>query len=227
MEVKGTLGERALFSFIRLFGRYMLGLYFWTVRIVNDRDSLAVFNRAPSPSGIFAFWHHSVFPAMWHQRRTHAALLISQAREGESAARMAASVGYHVVRGSPTRGGSGGMRKLLHLLRSGYHIVSITPDGSRGPRYSVKLGVLMLAQKAGRPITPSAIGLSRYWELNTWDRFRIVKPFSKGIHVFGEPMEVPPDADKARLAELAGELRARMIALQNEADRRAAAMRWW
>lgn len=225
MELKGTLGEQLLFSLVGIVGRWILGLYFSTIRIVNDPHSLGMLNRAPSPRGIFALWHQNVLLAMWHHRRTRSAILISPSREGEFAARVASSLGYHVLRGSPTRGGAAGMRELLRVARSGSHGISITPDGSHGPRHSVKHGVIMLAQRSGRPIAPLVIGLSKYWALNTWDRFRIPKPFARGINLFGEPLTIPPDAGGAQLAELTRELRARMIALQDDADRRALAMR--
>ena len=60
----------------------------------------------------------------------------------------------------------------------------------------------------------------------SWDRFRIPKPFSRGYACWGEPLTVPPDADEAALKRLAAELRARMIALEEFADRMARTRGW-
>jgi len=141
----------------------------------------------------------------WHCRRTKSAILVSRSRDGEYIARIAAALGYRPVRGSSSRG----------------RPVTITPDGPRGPRYDIKPGLLALARNSGCDIIPAAMGLSAYWELPSWDRFRIPKPFSRGVHCWGEPLRVPPDADEAALGRLAQELRRRMIALEAHADRKA------
>ena len=225
MVIKGTLGERAFFTFVGLLGKWALGLYYSTVRIVNDPESLRLLNRAPQPAGIFCCWHAHVLSVMWHHRRTRSAVLISQSREGEYAARIAEALGYRAVRGSETRGAASGLKEMLRVALADQHTFAIMPDGSRGPRHCVKPGALALAQKSGHPLVPMAIGLSHYWELKTWDRFRIPKPFSRGRHFFGEPLRVPANADEAELRRLALELQARINALEEGADK-AAAGRW-
>ena len=89
--------------------------------------------------------------------------------------------------------------------------------------HSVGSGVLMLAQKSGYPVIPIAVGLTRFWELRSWDRFRIPKPFSKGYNCWGEPLHVPAEADESTLNQLGRELRARLIALERHADKAASA----
>ena len=79
--------------------------------------------------------------------------------------------------------------------------------------------MLLCAQKVGRPIIPSALGISNFWELRSWDRFRIPKPFARGYACWGEPLPVPREADTETLKALAQTLRARMIALEKYADR--------
>ncbi len=154
-----------------------------------------------------------------------AGILISASKDGEYIARIARSVGFVPLRGSSSRLGAPGLKALIELARSG-RTVAITPDGPRGPRYSIGPGVLAVAQKSGYPIIPFAIGLSSFWELPSWDRFRIPKPFSRGYACWGEPLSVPPDADDATLDQLAAELRRRMIALEEFADRMARTQGW-
>ena len=216
-----ALAQRILFFLTGFLGRWVIALYYTTVRIVSDTRSLARLNRNPSPTGIYAFWHSHQLSTLWRNRGSGAAILISQSRDGEYVARLAAAFGYEPVRGSSSRRGAVGLMEMIRVAGTG-RPVAITPDGPRGPRHTVHAGVLALAQKTGLPIVPMAVGHSRFWQLRSWDRFRIPKPFSKGYSCTGAALHVPPDADEAALERLAAELRARMIALEELADRKAA-----
>ena len=55
----------------------------------------------------------------------------------------------------------------------------ITPDGPRGPRYSMSDGAVALALRSKLPIMVVNYIPSSYWQLGSWDRFIIPKPFSK------------------------------------------------
>ena len=57
------------------------------------------------------------------------------------------------VRGSAKRRGAGAVRELAGWLRRG-HDIGITPDGSRGPCYEIKPGLVLLAQLSGCAILP-------------------------------------------------------------------------
>ena len=68
---------------------------------------------------------------------------------------------------------------------------AITPDGPRGPRRQLKLGVVSIARLSGRPVVPFAFEAEKCWRLKSWDRFIIPKPFSRAVFVYGEPLRVP------------------------------------
>ena len=215
------LAQRLLFALVKWLGKWLLGLTYFTVRITNDSATLSRLNRHPQPSGVYAFWHSHQLSIAWHCRRTRALILISPSRDGEYIARVAASLGYEPVRGSSSRRGAAGMKQLIRRGAEG-RTVAITPDGPRGPRHSVGPGGLVIAQKTGYPIVPVAMGLSCFWELPSWDGFRIPKPFSKGYYCWGEPLNVPADADEVLLERLSNEFQRRMIALERYADKMAA-----
>jgi lysophospholipid acyltransferase (LPLAT)-like uncharacterized protein len=66
----------------------------------------------------------------------------------------------------------------------------LTPDGPRGPKYSVQPGIVWLAAAAHAPIVPFHIEASRQWVLDSWDNHRFPKPFST-IHIgFGKPIAI-------------------------------------
>lgn len=68
--------------------------------------------------------------------------------------------------------------------------VAITPDGPRGPRFSVANGIVAIAQKTKCQIVALNSQPSRYWQFNSWDKFMVPKPFGT-IHFYvSEPFDV-------------------------------------
>ena len=50
--------------------------------------------------------------------------------------------------------------------------------------------IIDMAKKAKALIVPYAITLSSFWEFNSWDKFRMPKPFSKILISYGDPIDV-------------------------------------
>ncbi len=123
-------------------------------------------------------------------------MLSSQHRDSEYVVRVVQRLGFYSVRGSATRGGLRGMLAMLEAMREG-HDLALTVDGPRGPAGEVKAGAIFAASRSGCPVVPSALAYSREWRLNTWDRLRIPKPFSRMVVVYGEPLSVPRDLSEA------------------------------
>jgi lysophospholipid acyltransferase (LPLAT)-like uncharacterized protein len=171
--------------------------------------------------GIVAFWHGRLLMMPFGYPGQSATILISRHRDGEYITRIAERLGFTVVRGSATRGGLSAFRQLLQSLRDGSNVV-ITPDGPKGPRGKAKSGVIELSRLSGRPILPVAFGAWPRTILKSWDQFLIPHPFGRGVYVWGEPICVPPDADKAAVERLQLLLAERLDALVVEADKRAA-----
>jgi len=104
-------------------------------------------------------------------------------------------LGFVVVYGSQKRngkekGGKEAKESLLRQLKNG-NIASLTVDGSIGPRRFCKPGAIKLARETGTHIIPCATVASSFWQLKTWDKLQIPKPFSRIILNFGEGLEVP------------------------------------
>ena len=57
-------------------------------------------------------------------------------------------------------------------------------------------GLVKLSQITGGVIMPVRIEYSRYWELKSWDAFRIPYPFSKVTVVFDVPQPARETADE-------------------------------
>ncbi len=168
---------------------------------------------------IFAFWHSSMLVPAYAGRNLGLKVLISQHRDGEYIARVIQRLGNKVVRGSTTRGGARALLSMIKKIKKEEGSLVITPDGPKGPRFIVQPGVIFLAQKAEYPIIPVSLGLTKYWELPSWDRFRIPKPFSRAVLIYGEPITIPPKLEKSEVEEYRELLEKTLNEMGIEADR--------
>ena len=69
--------------------------------------------RAEGRQIIYAFWHGRLMVPLWTHRNSNVGILISRSRDGEYVARVAEKMGFHVIRGSSTRGAAESF-SLLH-----------------------------------------------------------------------------------------------------------------
>lgn len=142
---------------------------------------------------VFAFWHRTLLVCAHRFRNKQIAILISPSFDGELIARTVALLGFYPVRGSSSRGGAPGLRAMAQAYSEG-HRCAFTADGPRGPNMIAKPGPVQLAQLTGATWIGAYYALpNRRWELNSWDRFMIPKPFS--TVTFTWPPHVTPDLD--------------------------------
>ena len=169
---------------------------------------------------VFAFWHRSLLACAHRFRNLDIAILISTSFDGELIARTVELLGFKAVRGSSSRGGAAGLRNMQLAYAEG-HRCAFTADGPRGPVFIAKPGTAQLANSVG-PMTaegnPSGTWVGcfyalpeRAWELRSWDRFLIPKPFSRVVltwpaHVpAGEVTTASVQAALDRAVQMAGE----------------------
>lgn len=142
---------------------------------------------------IYSFWHNRIFCCTWFWRRRGIVVMTSQSFDGEYIARFIQRFGYGAARGSSTRGGVRALIAQIRGVEAGFD-AAFTVDGPKGPIYEAKPGPAMLARKTGAAIVPMHAAASSYWEISSWDRFQIPRPFSRGVVAVGEPIFVAPDA---------------------------------
>jgi lysophospholipid acyltransferase (LPLAT)-like uncharacterized protein len=130
------------------------------------------------PPGVFAMWHRSLLSCAWRFRKMGVAVLISQSFDGELIAQTVERLGFIAVRGSSSRDGSVGLRNLQRAYLEG-RFCAITADGPRGPREVTKPGVVHLAKLVESDVIAFHAHPFQAWELKSWDRFLIPKPFSR------------------------------------------------
>jgi lysophospholipid acyltransferase (LPLAT)-like uncharacterized protein len=158
---------------------------------------------------IYAIWHENILLPVYQYSRANVWVIVSQHADGTLLTEMGRHIKLKLVRGSTTRGGVEGLRKLLRIGRMAS--VAITVDGPRGPRRKVQPGIVYLASRTGMPIVPTAFGYHRPWRLRSWDRFAVPKPWSLSTCVTGTPIHVPPHLDREQLEHFRRLLEARLL----------------
>lgn len=183
----------------------------WRRRLIGVDD--------PEPA-IYMFLHGDILMAAHLHRDQGHSILISTHRDGEIIAQVAQRLGFDVIRGSSTRGGT---RAVLEILRGrGGRRIAVTPDGPRGPRGKVEPGLIQLAAKAGWKVYPLGFAVSRAKRAASWDRFAIPYPFARIVCRLGEPLVPPPDPDRATCVELAQRASELLLAAEEAAERELA-----
>lgn len=171
---------------IRLLG-FLISLVIRTISLslrIRVNDQCGILKQRPEKALIWAFWHNRILVTPWlynkHLSDRHGAVLTSASKDGEVLAETMRNFGVSAVRGSSSRRGGQAMVELVKWIRDGRDVV-IIPDGPRGPSYRLQPGIIKLAQKTGADIFPILVDYQNYWELKSWDRFRLPKPFSKVV----------------------------------------------
>ena len=159
---------------------------------------------AEEGNNIFAFWHSRLFYLVHYYMkgtcRRKVSVLISMSRDGDYGAAVARMHRHDVVRGSTGRGGQKAVRALAARAAAGNNI-AITPDGPRGPAFTVNEGVIKIAQLTGARIIPVSYDATHKIQLRSWDRFILVKPYGRVHMAFGEPMSVPKHLQPKQLED--------------------------
>ena len=109
---------------------------------------------------------------------------------------------------------------MIHALEHG-ECCAIMVDGPKGPAKVVKDGAIKIAKKAGVPIVPV------FWyspnltflKFPSWDGFRIPFFWTKLINIYGEPIYVDADNDKAQDEEVRLKVQRSLEKLEKEAPK--------
>jgi hypothetical protein len=186
-------------------------------------DPFNLLSKAPGEKLIFVFWHNRLaLVAILRQRymlrfapERRMAGMVSASRDGGLLARVLEHFDIEPVRGSSSRRGGQALREMVSWAESGYDL-AITPDGPRGPCYTVQEGVISTAQLTGLPIVPVSYHLNWKIRPNSWDRFQIPLPFARCEITVGKIMRVPREASDAEREELRKRLEAELRAITRD-----------
>jgi lysophospholipid acyltransferase (LPLAT)-like uncharacterized protein len=142
---------------------------------------------------IFVSWHGDLItqPYNYNNCRKTKKLraMISQSKDGEIISKIFAYFNVDAIRGSSSKGAAKALISTIKEIKSGNDI-AITPDGPRGPRFSVAKGVYAIASKSEARVIAMGSIPSSYWQFDSWDKFVLPKPFGVIDFYLSEPFDI-------------------------------------
>jgi len=148
----------------------------------------------PQDRCIIASWHGDLLmqPFSYNawRKESKAVIMISEHFDGEIIAKIVAYFGLETIRGSTRRGAARVLMQAIRKVKKEGYDLGITPDGPKGPRFSVSDGIVIVAQKADKAIVVLNCVPKAYWQLGSWDKFVIPKPFTHLHFYASEPFKV-------------------------------------
>jgi lysophospholipid acyltransferase (LPLAT)-like uncharacterized protein len=179
-----------------------------TIRYRYD-DRSNFFTGPPRGPMLYCFWHNrlalctTLYRRYMRKRNPTAGIagMVSASRDGAFLTAVCEAFKVEPVRGSSSRRGPQALLELTTWAERGYDL-AITPDGPRGPCYSIQPGVMSLAQLTGLPIIPFSYNLNWKIRAGSWDRFQIPLPFARCDVIAEKPILVPREATDEQRAEL-------------------------
>jgi lysophospholipid acyltransferase (LPLAT)-like uncharacterized protein len=180
--------ETSIINEVRGWRRFLLRLLAllvrgWgrTLRFEVDASTRQLLASADKPV-VFVLWHNRlfltpvIFQRYYKHRRVHG--LVSASKDGAWLAAFYRLIGIQPVRGSSSKLGREAARAVIAVLQAG-HDVGITPDGPRGPVYTVEPGVLVVTRRQHAPMVLVGAEFGPAWRLRSWDRFYLPWPFTR------------------------------------------------
>ncbi len=147
----------------------------------------------PSEPFILAMWHGQLLMQALNYRKFKKngkiKVIVSQHRDGQTIRKVVSHLGVGAIEGSSTRGGAKALINAIKSIKNGID-VAITPDGPKGPIYEVADGIVAISQKTGAKILTCSIKPSKYWQMNSWDKFIVPKPFGRIDFYISDPFSI-------------------------------------
>jgi len=216
-----VLWRKARIKLLAVLGFLALTLLYKTVRWEYVKLACSEAEWPAENPRLFLVWHgrQIMMPALFAQfarvREVRpVCTLASKHSDGQIIAGILKYFGFASVAGSSSRGGVTATRGLLKKARAGFDL-AITPDGPRGPRHELKGGAVDIAKLLGATIYPVAFSADRYWQVKSWDRMIIPRPFTRVVGIVGEPVNYPSGGERELFCDL---VQSRLNAVTEEAD---------
>ena len=193
-------------------------LIYLTCRIkITNYETFKEYRRRPA---IFVFWHgrSMMLSPMIAVGRMRAYAISSEHHDGRIMAKVQRLFGLRPLYGSTSHGGLSVLRGGLRVLMDGRYSLCISPDGPGGPSLRVQDGALYFSKMTGAPIIPVCYSASRAKFMNRWDRYLLVKPFSKITCVVGKPVFVPRRATDQEFESIRKSLEEYMVQTTHKMD---------
>ncbi len=127
-------------------------------------------------------WHGELFMSPQAYRAIHknhpASAIISSHFDGSLIASILNLLNIKPLRGSSRKGAKRVLMQAFKSIKQGEEVL-ITPDGPKGPRHHMSDGAIGIALKSKLPIFIMNFRAENFWQMKSWDKLIIPKPFSK------------------------------------------------
>ena len=175
---------------IPLFGRWVFQILFFLNKItVDGEENLLKLIKSGNPI-MLCVWHgRLLFPSWYIRKHTTLNIISSRHYDSELLAHILRRWGYKLIRGSTNKGGMSVIREMTEIFKEG-GIIAVTNDGPTGPAKIAKSGSISLAIKNNVKIITVTGSATRYWQMKSWDRFMLPKPFGKIEIVVSNPLDI-------------------------------------
>ena len=111
--------------------------------------------------------------------------LVSRSKDGELAVHALKPFGFRFFRGSSSKGGAEALSIMIETAKQHSICPVLTPDGPRGPAFTLKRGVITAASETGLPVYIMATEGENMKILSSWDKIMVPLPGKLWISVEG------------------------------------------
>lgn len=218
-RVKSPEVKTVLLYAVYLLAYGLIRLLHWTYRFkFHGTAHVEQARKLGRGSYVFAIWHRNLFAGILAQTGTPHTVIVSRSRDGEPVAFLCRRLGHVAVRGSSKKrgvdkGGREAKDEMIECLAAGSP-GAITVDGPSGPVHQVKPGIIEMARRAAVPIVPYVPIPAKCWTFNSWDRFRVPKPFSRIDVYYGAPYAIAPATTFEEFGGHQAALAAQLLAME-------------
>lgn len=188
-----------------ILGYFLMRFYWYT-----SKKKFHILNEIGSGQTVMVCWHGELLMVPQAYRYFHkqhlASGIISRHYDGEIIARILTFFSIDGLRGSSRKGAQKVLLEAFRSIKNGNDLL-LTPDGPRGPRHTMHDGAVGLALKSKLPILLINYKPKKYWQVNSWDKFVIPKPFThidfyvQSIRVEGMDIEQAKTYLKSKMLE--------------------------
>ena len=163
---------------ISLILKIIFNVIFFTCRwkIIND----GLLKKNKNKPLLICIWHSRLifFSRFFKYSKYQVWGISSTHKDSKILARVLKSWGINLIKGSSTRGWINVIKQMRKLFKKENATIVVTADGPKGPKKIAKEGSIKLAKKHNVPVVAASAISSAFWELPSWDKTKIPKPFS-------------------------------------------------
>ena len=182
---------------ISFIGKWVIQILFYLNKIViNGEEHLLKLINSGRPIMV-CVWHGRLLFPSWYIRlkTTNIHAIASRHTDAEIMAQILNKWGYGLIRGSTQKGGKAVVQKMVEVFKNA-GIVAVTNDGPKGPSRIAKAGSTGLALKYNVQIITITGSATKYWQMKSWDRFMLPKPFGKIQLIVSPPLDITEELKK-------------------------------